>query len=128
MIQAALELEVEQYIQKMNHLRDEQEHALVVRNGKSRPRTVHLGSGAVEIVAPRVHDRRPGERFASQILPPYMRRSPQLSEALPVFYLRGLSTGDFSEAIPALLGTNAAGFSASTIEVGPILWTTDRQK
>ena len=50
MIQAALKLEIEQYIQKMNHLRDEQEHALVVRNGKSRPRTVHLGSGAVEIV------------------------------------------------------------------------------
>jgi len=115
MIQAALQLEVEQHIQKMNHLRDEQEHALVVRNGKSRPRTVHLGSGSLEIVAPRVHDRRPKERFASKILPPYMRRSPRLSEALPVLYLRGLSTGDFSEAIPALLGTNAAGFSASTI-------------
>ncbi len=115
MIQAALELEVEQHIQKMHHLCDDQEHAMVVRNGKSRPRTVHLGSGSVEIVAPRVHDRRPEERFSSKILPPYMRRSPQLSEALPVLYLRGLSTGDFSEAIPALLGTNAAGFSASTI-------------
>jgi len=76
---------------------------------------VYLGSGAVEIVAPRVHDRRQKEHFTSKILPPYMRRSPQLSEALPVLYLRGLSTGDFSEAIPALLGTNAAGFSASTI-------------
>ena len=122
MIQAALEVEVEQHIHKMHHLRDEQEHAVVVRNGKARPRTVHLGSGSVEIVAPRVHDRRPKERFSSKILPPYMRRSPQLSEALPVLYLRGLSTGDFSEAIPVLLGTKAAGFSASTINRLLTVW------
>ena len=115
MIQAALELEVDQHIQAMRHLRDENDHAQVVRNGKARARTMHLGSGRIEIQAPRVHDSRPEERFSSKILPPYMRRSPQLSEALPVLYLRGLSTGDFSEAIPILLGTEASGFSASTI-------------
>ena len=115
MIQVALELEVDQHIQAMRHLRDEKDHALVVRNGKARPRSVHLGSGCIEIQAPRVHDSRPEERFSSKILPPYMRRSPQLSEALPVLYLRGLSTGDFSEAIPVLLGTEASGFSATTI-------------
>ncbi|HUT14675.1 MAG TPA: IS256 family transposase [Anaerolineae bacterium] len=115
MIHTALELEVEQYVQQLRPLRDENGHALVVRNGKARPRTVSLGAGHIEVQAPRVNDQRPNHRFTSQILPPYMRRSPQLNEALPVLYLRGLSTGDFEEAIPALLGADAAGFSASTI-------------
>jgi transposase-like protein len=74
-----------------------------------------LGAGHVELQAPRVNDRRPEHRFSSKILPPYVRRSPRLSEALPVLYLCGLSTGDFEDAIPALLGADAAGFSASTI-------------
>lgn len=115
MIVAALEVEVEQYIEEIRHLRDEHGHALAVRNGKAEPRTVSLGAGNIELQAPRVNDRRPDHRFTSEILPPYMRRSPRLSEALPVLYLRGLSTGDFEEAIPALLGADAAGFSSSTI-------------
>jgi putative transposase len=115
MILAALELEVEQYIEKLRHLRDENGHALAVRNGKAEPRTVSLGAGSMELQAPRVNDRRPEHRFTSQILPPYMRRSPRLNEALPVLYLRGLSTGDFEEAIPVLLGADAAGFSPATI-------------
>ena len=105
MILEALELEVEQYIQKLRHLQDEEGHALVVRNGKSHhERTVNLGAGTVTLRGPRMNDRRPKHRFTSKILPPYMRRSPRLEEALPVLYLRGLSTGDFSEALKALLG------------------------
>jgi putative transposase len=115
MILVALEVEVEQYIEELRHLRDENGHALAVRNGKAESRTVSLGAGSIDLQAPRVNDRRPGHRFTSVILPPYMRRSPRLSEALPVLYLRGLSTGDFEEAIPALLGADAAGFSSSTI-------------
>ena len=115
MILAALELEVEQYVEKLRHLRDENGHAFVVRNGKAKSRTVRLGAGSIEFQAPRVNDRRPEHRFTSRILPPYMRRSPRLNEALPVLYLRGLSTGDFEEAIPVLLGADAAGFSATTI-------------
>ena len=116
MILEALELEVEQYVQALRHQRDEQGHALVVRNGKSHhERTVQLGAGSIRVRAPRVNDQRPDQRFSSQILPPYMRRSPRLDEALPVLYLRGLSTGDFSEALEALLGPQAAGFSATTI-------------
>ena len=116
MILEALELEVGQYVQALRYLRDEQGHALVVRNGKSHhERTVQLGAGSIQMRAPRVHDRRSEQRFSSQILPPYMRRSPRLDEALPVLYLRGLSTGDFSEALEALLGPQAAGFSATTI-------------
>jgi putative transposase len=115
MILAALELEVEQYVEQLRHMRDEHRHALVVRNGKAEPRTVSLGAGSIEFQAPRVNDRRPDHRFTSKILPPYMRRSPRLNEALPVLYLRGLSSGDFEEAIPVLLGADAAGFSATTI-------------
>ena len=101
---AALEVEVEQYVQSLHHLRDGQGHALVVRNGRSHhERTVQLTAGGIKIRAPRVNDHRPGHRFTSKILPPYMRRSPRLEEALPVLYLRGLSTGDFSQALPVLL-------------------------
>jgi len=115
MILAALELEVEQYVQELRHLRDELGHATVVRNGRARERTVQLGAGPIKVRAPRVNDCRPDHRFSSRILPPYMRRSPRLEEALPVLYLRGLSTGDFSEAMKVLLGPEAAGFSATTI-------------
>jgi putative transposase len=116
MIAAALEVEVEHYVQSLHDLRDEQGHALVVRNGRSHhERTVQLPAGGIKITAPRVNDRRPDYRFTSKILPPYMGRSPRLEEALPVLYLRGLSTGDFSEALPVLLGPEAAGFSATTI-------------
>ena len=69
MIVAALELEVEQYLDKLRHMRDENGHALVVRNGKAEPRTVSLGAGSIQFQAPRVDDRRPEQRFASKILP-----------------------------------------------------------
>jgi putative transposase len=116
MIAAALEAEVVEYVQSLRHLRDEQGHALVVRNGRSHhERAVNLGAGVIKMKAPRVDDRRPEHSFASRILPPYMRRSPRLEEALPILYLRGLSTGDFTEALGALLGSEAAGFSATTI-------------
>jgi hypothetical protein len=89
--------------------RDTAGHALVVRNGKGRTRNVTLGSGTIAVNAPRVNDRRvdaDGQRckFTSRILPPYMRRSPKVGEVLPVLYLRALSTGDFHEALAALLG------------------------
>ena len=78
------------------------------------------GAGTWPVRAPRVNDKRVDadgsrERFTSRILPPYMRRSPQVSEVLPLLYLRGLSTGDFREALPALLGEDAAGLSPTTI-------------
>ena len=128
MILAALELEVEQHVQALCHLRDEQGCAMVVRNGKSHhERTVHLGAGPIQIRAPRVNDRRPGHRFSSKILPPYMRRCPRLEEALPVLYLRGLSTGDFAEALEALLGPEATGFSATTITRLLKVWQEEYQ-
>lgn len=116
----ALEAEVAAYIEAHQQERDGQGRRLVVRNGKAPTRTVALGSGAIEIEAPRVNDRRvdaQGERrrFTSEILPPYMRRSPKVAEVLPILYLRGLSTGDFREALPILLGELAQGLSPTTI-------------
>jgi transposase-like protein len=92
----------------------------VVRNGKAQARRVTLGAGTIEVRAPRVDDRRVDgqgqrQRFTSEILPPYMRRSPKVAEVLPILYLRGLSTGDFQAALPVLLGEAASGLSATTI-------------
>lgn len=120
MLAAALEAEVASYIERYRGERDEEGHALVVRNGKARPRQVTLGAGTIEIAAPRVNDRRRDaegrrQRFTSAILPPYMRRSPKVAEVLPILYLRGLSTGDFKEALKALVGEEASGLSAANI-------------
>lgn len=119
MLKTALEAEVAEYITAHAGARDEAGHALVVRNGRANGRTIVTGSGTIAVVAPRVNDKRvvdgTRQRFTSQILPPYMRRSPKVDEVLPLLYLRGLSTGDFREAIPALLGADAPALSATTI-------------
>src|SRR5918995_5189077 len=119
MLAEALEAEVEAYIEAATGERDENGHALVVRNGRAREREVLLGAGAVEVRAPRVNDRRVddnGERcsFKSVILPPYMRRSAKVTEVLPLLYLHGLSSGDFMPALEEFFGTEA-GLSSATI-------------
>ena len=116
MLAAALEAEVEAYIQQHRGDRDAAGRAQVVRNGHAKSRKIHCGAGEIELAAPRVNDKRPGKHFSSRIMPPYMRKSPQLEEAVPVLYLRGLSTGDCTEALGALLGKEVvAGFSATTV-------------
>jgi putative transposase len=130
MLMAALEAEVAAYIEEHQQERDARGHRLVVRNGKAQARTIVLGSGAVEIQAPRVDDRRIDEqgqrqRFTSEILPPYMRRSPKVAEVLPILYLRGLSTGDFQEALPVLLGEQASGLSATTVTRLTAAWEVE---
>ncbi len=115
MLIEALEAERDEYVGRLRELRDEAGKALVVKNGYARPREIQLGVGPVEVKSPRVNDRREGEKFTSRILPPYLRRSPRLEEVLPWLYLKGLSSGDFGEALAALLGPEAAGLSASTI-------------
>ena len=128
MIAAALRIEVDEYLERLEHVRDEQGHAMVVRNGYAQERPVNMGAGVIKIKSPRVNDRRLDHRFSSRILPPYMRRSPRLEEALPILYLRGLSTGDFSEALSVLLGAEAAGFSATTISRLLRVWQDEYQE
>jgi len=121
MIAAALEAEVDEYVASFIDEVDEYGKRLVVRNGRARERRVTVGSGTVPVRAPRVNDKRldaeSGERkrFSSRILPAYARRSPKVTDVLPVLYLRGLSTGDFRPALEQLLGEDAAGLSPSTI-------------
>lgn len=83
MIELALKLEVEDCLNRLKEVKDEQGKALVVRNGKSRPRKVNARSGTMEIQNPRVNDECPGKNFSSVILPPYVRRSPNV---FPVLY------------------------------------------
>ena len=130
MLATALEAEVTDYVESHRGQRDEDDRALVVRNGRARQRQVVCGTGVLTIRAPRVDDRRSdGEgnrlRFTSKILPPYMRRTPKVAEVLPVLYLRGLSTGDFREALPVLLGQDAAGLSPTTITRLTETWTEE---
>lgn len=128
MLEAALAAEVEAYIQRHQSERDAEGHALVVRNGKSRERPLHTGAGILKIAAPRVNDKREEHKFTSAILPPYMRRTPRLEEAVPVLYLRGLSTGDFQEALATLLGEEAvSGFSATTVTRLLAVWQEERR-
>jgi transposase-like protein len=116
MLALALQTEVDEYIRRHESERDENGHARVVRNGCSQGRTIQCGAGELKIQAPRVNDKRPNHHFTSSILPPYMRKSPRLEEAVPILYLRGLSTGDFGPALAALLGEEAlAGFSSTTV-------------
>jgi len=120
MLEAALKAEVADYIERFADQLDANGHRLVVRNGYHQQREVVTAAGAVSVMAPRVNDKRvdpdSGERqrFASAILPAWARKSPQITEVLPLLYLHGLSSGDFGPALEQFLGTGA-GLSASTI-------------
>ena len=121
----AIEAEVAQWIDSHQHLKDEQGHRQVVRNGALPRRTLMTGVGSVEVEQPRVLDRRPAEEaepFSSKILPPYLRKTKSIEELIPWLYLKGISTGDFSEALAALVGPQAKGLSASTISRLTEVW------
>jgi hypothetical protein len=120
MLAAALQAEVAAYVAQYADQLDENGHRLVVRNGYHQPREVLTAAGAVQVKAPRVNDKRvdpdTGERkrLSSAILPAWARKSAQMSEVLPLLYLHGLSTSDFTPALEQFLGSGA-GLSATTI-------------
>jgi len=115
----AIEAEVDQWIADRVHLTDERGRRQVVRNGRSPARSIVTGLGPVEVAQPRVHDRRPAsggrEKFTSKVLPPYLRKTRSVEELIPWLYLKGVSTGDFGEALQALLGPGCPGLSATTV-------------
>jgi len=118
MLAQAIDAEVAEWIDGHAHLTDENGHRQVVRNGYLPQRTISTGIGPVEVQQPRVLDRRSQEEaepFSSKILPPYLRKTKSLEELIPWLYLKGVSTGDFSEALQALVGPRAEGLSASTV-------------
>lgn len=120
MLQSAIEQEVSDYIERHQDQVDDLGHRLVVRNGFKAERTIQTGIGNLPIHQPRIDDRRTGAdgdriRFHSSILPPYLRRTKAIEELIPWLYLKGVSTGDFADALTALVGTNAPGLSATTV-------------
>ncbi len=130
MLAAALEAEVNAYIAELVDQRDENGRRLVVRNGYHQPRKVTTAAGAVEVKVPRVNDKRVDEatrerkRFSSAILPPWCRKSPKISEVLPLLYLHGLSSGDFVPALEQFLGSSA-GLSPATVTRLTQQWQAD---
>jgi putative transposase len=132
MLASALQAEVQAYLEAAEADRDEEGRALAVRNGYAKSRKVVCGAGSIEVKAPRVNDKRvdetTGERrsFRSSILPPYMRRSPKVSEVLPLLYLHGLSSGDFAPALEEFFGAGA-GLSPATIVRLTEQWRGERE-
>ena len=113
----AVEAEVEAPIAAYSDLTDGRGRRRIVRHGYMPEREIQSGIGAVRVKAPRTRDRDSDAaggriRFTSSILPPYLRRSRSVEELLPWLYLKGISTGDFSEALAALLGPEAPGLAA----------------
>ena len=115
MLQAALDFEVEAYVENLQDEKDERGHRQVVRNGSHKPRELITGVGHLEIRQPRVHDRREDKTFSSAILPRYMRRAPSIDALIPALYLKGVSTSSFPEALSAILGEHAVGLSPANI-------------
>jgi len=115
MLLKAIEAEVAGYIDQHAHLRDEAGRRLVVRNGHLPEREILTGIGPIPVRQPRVNDKRPEQKFTSRILPPFMRRVPSIDALIPCLYLKGISTGDFGEALEAILGPQATGLSATNI-------------
>lgn len=127
MLAVALETERRAYLDAHADVTDEKGHWMVVGNGYLPPREVTTPAGMVEVTAPRVHDPRPDHAFTPTVLPRYMRRSPKVSEVLPVLYLRGLSTGDFAPALSEFFGSDA-GLSASTISRLTEAWQAEHAR
>jgi transposase-like protein len=128
----AIEDEVRDYLSRHADQVDDDGHRQVVRNGVRKGRKVQTGLGPIEIDMPRIDDRRTDPdgrrlRFTSSILPPYLRKTKTLEEFIPWLYLKGISTGDMSEALKALLGPEAPGLSATTIVRLKEHWQTQWQ-
>jgi transposase-like protein len=118
LLAVAVVAEADRWIEERKQYLDDHGHRQVVRNGYLPERTIQTGVGPIDVKQPRVRDRRAeGERekFSSAILPPYLRKTRSIEELLPWLYLKGVSTGDFSEALAALLGPDSPGLSATTI-------------
>jgi len=128
LLQQAVEAEVAEFVARHRELKDEQERQRVVRNGYRPERTIQTGIGGVTVKAPRARDRAGEMKFQSNILPAYLRRTRSIEELLPWLYLKGLSTGDFSEALAALLGKDARGLSAATISRLKEVWKGEYER
>jgi putative transposase len=130
LLNQAIEAEVADWLAQQRHCLDAEGRQHVVRNGHLPQRTLTTGIGPIEVQQPRVRDRRPASErqpFRSTILPPYLRKTKSIEELIPWLYLKGVSTGDFSEALAALLGPQAKGLSATTVTRLKSVWEQEFQ-
>ena len=131
MLVQAIETEVAEWIEVHASVTNEVGRRQVVRNGYLPKRTITTGIGPIEVEQPRVLDRRAKEEqepFSSKILPPYLRKTKSLEELIPWLYLKGISTGDFSEALASLVGPTAKGLSAATVTRLKQIWEGEFQE
>ena len=129
LIARAVEAELAGFLDQYAAQRLEDGRQAVVRNGHLPERTVQTGIGEVSVRVPKVRDRSgEGVRFNSTLLPPYLKRARSVEELLPWLYLKGVSTGDFQEALAALLGEQARGLSANTISRLKAQWQADHRR
>jgi putative transposase len=128
----ALETEIDIFLNQYKDLRDENGLQRIVRNGYLPERRIQTGIGPVPVDVPRVRDRQQqtAERisFSSGILPPYLRKTRSMEQLIPWLYLKGVSTGDFSDALVALVGKDAPGLSAPTISRLKAVWQQEFQQ
>ena len=125
----AIEAEVASFLEAYAALVDDAGRRRVVRNGYLPERAIQTGIGPVSVRQPRVRDRGDGAiRFTSAILPRYLRRTKSLEDLLPWLYLKGISTGDFGDALAALLGSSAPGLSASSITRLKEVWGVEAER
>jgi transposase-like protein len=129
----ALHAEIEGFLSQYADLKDDRGCMRVTRNGYLPERGIQTGIGPVLVKVPRVRDRQPDNeseriRFTSFILPPYLRKTKSMEELIPWLYLKGISAGDFSEALGALVGKDAPGLSAPTISRLKIIWQEDLEQ
>lgn len=119
MLQAAIDAEVDSFIEAHRDRRDEQGRRQVVKNGKLPAREILTGAGAIKVQQGRVRDNSPDAsqrvQFSPSVLPAYLRRTDAIEELIPWLYLKGVSTSDFSEALQALVGERAKGLSANVV-------------
>lgn len=128
LITAAVEAELEALLQQYRDLKTEDGRQAVVRNGHLPQRAIQTGVGDVEVKVPKVRDRSgSGIKFNSTLLPPYLKRAKSLDELIPWLYLRGVSTGDFQEALQALVGEQAKGLSANTVSRLKAQWQEEHR-
>jgi putative transposase len=129
LLEAALKEEVEEFCRRHEAKLDEAGHRLVVKNGSQKRRILVTGAGALEIQPPRVDDRilegTEEPRFQSSLIPPYLRRTKKLEELVPFLYLKGISTGDFTEVLEKLTGKKVLGFSAESVVRMKQIWEQD---
>jgi putative transposase len=133
MLMQAIEAEVETFLANHGSLVDEQGRRRLVRNGHAPERQIQTGIGPLEVRRPKVRDRGGAAggkpiRFTSAVLPAYLRRTRNIEELLPWLYLKGVSTGQFEEALAALLGTDAPGLSAATVRRLTEAWQEEHER